>query len=162
MKLSKLLAIGLLGALGLLAGFGLTQPGEVDLGVMRGTDWDEISGPVDYSQSRDRFVLDIAELQLFGKSKAPVMPLTNPGGGAQTEDPKAQQPRLLGIAILDGAKVALLAEPGTAPVRVSRGDTLGSGWQVKDIDMNFVTMSYEDGDTVLNLYKPGAGQTPNE
>ncbi|WP_373004258.1 hypothetical protein [Hyphomonas sp.] len=150
--------IGLVAAVGCLAGFVSTSPVQTDLDVTGGSDWDEIAGPVDYSPSLDRFVLEVAELQLFGKSAAIMS-----GSSRQPSELGGQEegrgiPRLLGIAVLDGERVALLTDGSGAPIRVANGGELDSGWLVSEIDLNFVTITRSDGEVILNLYKPGVVQ----
>jgi hypothetical protein len=150
--------IGLVVAAGCLAGLALTSPSQKDLDVTGGSSWDEIAGPIDYSTSLDRFILEVAELQLFGKSAAIMSGASRQPSELGDQEEGLQIPRLLGIAVLDGQRVALLTDGAGAPTRVANGGELDSGWLVSEIDLNFVTITRSDGEVILNLYKPGVVQ----
>lgn len=110
--------------------------------------WNSPPQPDDYSGSRDRIILELAQMQLFGRTPE------SPVGNAPTENVDVPL-RLVAIARLDGRPVALIDEGKPLPVRLSVGQPTETGWKVTAITNEQVTLQKENTERTLDLFPSG-------
>lgn len=115
-------------------------------------DWEQVPMPIDYSDSTERFVYELGELNLFGK------PLIVPEASEPLDISVETAPdfRLLGIASLDGKKVILLDEGQGLPQKLAQGQSTAQGWTVAAIREGGVDLQKADQAVELRLFPKGA------
>lgn len=117
--------------------------------------WEQVPMPIDYSDSTERFVYELGELNLFGK------PMVAPATTDQPMDMGAEAApefRLLGIASLDGRKVILLDEGHGLPQKLGQGQSTMQGWTVTAIYESGVDLAKGDQAVELRMFPQGPAE----
>lgn len=116
--------------------------------------WPEIETPVDYSNSSERFISDIAGMYLFGRSAEMLAEEANIEAAleaAAEEDRGLSGITLIAIAGLDNTPTAMIDDVDGLISSVTIGDELGQAWKVQAIGRDNLTAEKDGEFRTLHL-----------
>lgn len=116
--------------------------------------WPDIASPVDYSNSSERFISDLAGMYLFGRSPEMLQEASAARTDGETEDstPGLDGITLIAIAGLDEKATAIIDDESEAIISLRVGDLLAQAWIVQSISRD--SMVVENDGEVRTLFLP--------